>query len=90
MEYEFSEKVYKKLKRLKRKDYELFSLIKIKLEIFRIDEKRPSLRLHKLSGGMMESWSISINESIRMVFYYRNKRRVVFTNFGKHEEVYKR
>ncbi len=90
MEYEFSEKVYRKLKKLKRKDFGLFSLIKVKLEIFKIDEKRPSLRLHKLSGEMMESWSISINESIRMVFYYRNKDRVVFTNLGKHEEVYKR
>ena len=89
MEYEFSEKVVRKLKIIKRKNRKLIELIQLKLKIFELDERRPSLRLHKLGGAMKDTWSISINESIRMIFYYKDKNTVIFSDIEKHEEVYK-
>lgn len=90
MKYEFSLKVVRSLKKIKKKDKKLGELIVLKLKVFEIDENRPSLRLHKLSGGMSEMWSIAINESIRMVFYYKNKDKAVFIKIGKHEDVYRK
>lgn len=90
MEYELSEKVVRRLRKIKKKDKKLAEIVEKKLKIFEINEKRPSLRLHKLTGGMKETWSISINESIRMVFYYRDQDTVIFSDIGKHEEVYKK
>ncbi|PIZ63038.1 type II toxin-antitoxin system mRNA interferase toxin, RelE/StbE family, partial [Candidatus Roizmanbacteria bacterium CG_4_10_14_0_2_um_filter_39_13] len=29
------------------------------------------MRLHKLSGKLEDTWSISITRAVRMVFYYR-------------------
>lgn len=74
MKYEFSEKVVRKLKIIKRKNRKLIELIQLKLKIFELDERRPSLRLHKL-GGSDEG--------------YMEYLDVIFSDIGKHEEVYK-
>lgn len=89
MKIRFSEEVYKKLFRVKRSNPVLYRLIKIKLELFENNSNYPSLRKHKLSGGMKESWSISINRSIRMLYVEVNEGENYFFDIGKHEEVYK-
>lgn len=87
----FSPSFLKKLKKIKRKQPELFFQISSQLHIFQINPKHPSLRLHKLAGGQQESWSISVSMSYRLLFYYVSENQeisVVFFAVGKHEEVY--
>ena len=87
----FSPSCLKKLKKIKRKQPELFSQISSQLHIFQINPKHPSLRLHKLAGSHQESWSVSVNMSYRLLFYYASENQeisVVFFAVGKHEEVY--
>lgn len=57
-----------------------------KLEILLSNPKHPSLRLHKLTKD--EFWSISIDESIRVLVYFHNDKIYIY-HIGKHEEVYK-
>ena len=85
----FDTKLVSDLKKLKRGNKRLAELILKKMELFKLKQDLPSLRLHKLTGSMRDLWSISINESIRMIFYYVDENTVNFIDIGKHEEVYK-
>lgn len=89
MEVEFEKKVIRDLRKLKKRDKKLSELVYKKLELFKLRPDLPSLRLHKLSGSKGDSWSISVNESIRMIFYYESEDIARFVDIGKHEEVYK-
>lgn len=77
----------KKLDKVIKTDKLLAASIKQTLEKLASNEVYPSFRLHKLSGNQSSAWSISVNKSIRIVFYYVEDG-VVLVNFGKHEEVY--
>jgi len=92
MNVDFSPGCQKKLESIKHKDTVLFKLISKQLLCFQQQPNHPSLRLHKLKGNLDETWSISVNKSIRMIFYYRQvtgERRAVFIAVGTHKEVYK-
>lgn len=89
---EFSPKCQKILVRIKKRNESLFDKVEKQLLLFQTVPNHPSLRLHKLSGAQDDVWSISINMSYRLLFYYRQagkEKRVVFFAVGKHEEVYK-
>lgn len=91
MVIEFSPKCWKLLKNIKRNNPSLFTKFRKQLKLFQQTPNHPSLRLHKLSGKQDHIWSISIDQSIRMLFYFRqsnNAKGVVFFTIGKHEEVY--
>lgn len=80
------------MQKIKRSDLKLFAKIKKKLVLFEQKIHHPSLRLHKLSGGQRESWSVSVDMSYRLLFYYKqdkNQAKVVFFSFGTHDQVYK-
>jgi mRNA-degrading endonuclease YafQ of YafQ-DinJ toxin-antitoxin module len=79
-----------KFRELVRKNKRLFIKAQKRIEIFSLNQNYPSLRLHKLSGSMKGLWSFSVDESVRIVFYYKDRENVVFVDIGKHEEVYKR
>lgn len=92
MEISFSPKCLKQLQKVKRNDFQLFAKIKKKLLLFEQKADHPSLRLHKLSGGQKESWSVSVDMSYRLLFYYKqdkNQIKTVFFSFGTHDQVYK-
>jgi len=59
-----------------------------KLEIFIKQPYHPQLRTHKLSGKLKDLWSFSIDYNLRVVFYFVDKKRVIFENIGTHDEVY--
>lgn len=59
--------------------------IRKKLELLQINVNHPSLRLHKLAGGLF--WSISIDKSIRVLVIIQ-KEWVAVYHIGKHEDVY--
>ena len=47
-----------------------------------------SLRTHKLKGRLKNSWSISIEGNLRMLYRF-DADGVVFFEIGNHDEVYK-
>ena len=59
-----------------------------RLEIFRVNPLDARLRTHKLSGGLQEYWSFSIEYDVRVVFQFATKNRAVFQDIGTHDEVY--
>ena len=77
----------RKHKKLIKKNFKLRDNIKQKLQVFQKNQKHPSLRLHKLSGKKIEEWSISITDSIRVIFQYIPEG-IVLTDIGTHDEVY--
>lgn len=89
MRVEFSPDVLKFFKRTKIKNKGLASKIEEKLAIFVQNQNHPSLRLHKLSGSYNDRWSISITDSVRMVFLRRLDNTIYFVAIGTHDQVYR-
>ena len=91
MTVKFSSRCRKELKRIKQRNTVLFKRIEKQLTLFYKYPNHPSLRLHKLSGSQQEAWSISVDMSVRMLFYYHQsdgEKYVVFFSVGTHDEVY--
>lgn len=82
-----SEKVRHQLSDLKKKDAKLVDKVHKQLELFIADAKHPSLRTHKLSGKLGDSWSISIDRKIRFAYTMVNGD-AYFYKLGPHDEVY--
>lgn len=80
----------KKLKEIAFRNNKLFIRAQKRIEIFTLDQNYPSLRLHKLSESMKDLWSFSVDESIRIIFYFKDKETAILVDIGKHEEVYRR
>ena len=89
MEFLLSSSVKKELKRLKLKRPKLARKIQTQLKLFAESPKHPSLRLHKLKGQLGNSWSISIEENYRMIYYIKDAKAVFF-DIGTHDQVYKK
>jgi len=85
---EFSIKLLKKLQIISRKDKQLFDKIKKQLVLFQKDFHHNSLRLHKLKGELRNTWSISIDKKIRLV-YTEDQHSIYFFDIGTHDQVYK-
>jgi addiction module RelE/StbE family toxin len=86
----FSPDVEKRLKKLKIKNRKLYLQIEKQLLLLQQDHGHPSLRLHKLSGVLSKHWSISITDSIRMVYQIRDIDTFYFIDLGTHDQVYKK
>jgi addiction module RelE/StbE family toxin len=59
-----------------------------KMEQFQQDPFQPTLRTHKLSGKMKNTWSFSIEYDARVIFYFTDDGKAVFIDIGTHGEVY--
>lgn len=89
MNLSFSTEVITELKRIKRKQPQLFEKIQKQLKIFKENSKHPSLRTHKLKGNLQNTWSISIEGNVRMI-YTLKKKEALFFKIGNHDEVYRK
>lgn len=89
MNVSFSSETIKYLTDVKKKNPKLLKKIHKQIELFKENPRHPSLRTHKLQGKLSNSWSISIEGNMRML-YYISKNIVVFFLIGTHEEVYKK
>jgi proteic killer suppression protein len=89
MHIKLSPLVIKELIKIKKKAKKLKLRIQIQLQLFSINPKHTSLRVHKLTGSMNNVWSISITDSIRMVYRIINEETAYFVDIGTHDEVYK-
>ena len=90
MTAKFAISLQKELEKIYQKDKQLSARIEKQIALFEENPKHPSLRLHKVSSAMDNTWSISITMSIRMVYILLDERTAVFTNIGTHDEVYKK
>ncbi len=86
---QFSPAVKRKLKELQVKDKKLSQRIEKQLELFLKNPKLKSLRLHKVSLEVKNSWSISITKGFRMV-YTETEEEYYFYKIGTHDEVYRK
>lgn len=59
-----------------------------KINLFQDNPNHPTLKRHKLKGKMIEDWSFSIENDIRIVLTYIEDG-VLLVDIGSHDEVYK-
>lgn len=90
MRFKLSASVQKEINNYHKRNPELTQKIKKQLEAFSLNRLHPSLRTHKLSGKMSNSWSISINRNVRMLYALLPGGFAYFYMIGTHDEVYKK
>ena len=83
----FSPTFIKKLQIALKKDTMLYHAVKKQLNVFQANPKHPSLRTHKLSGNLKNTWSISITKKYRILYTVEDV--YYFFEMGTHDEVYK-
>lgn len=84
----FSENFQKKLKTIKRKNPSLLQKIKKQLLQFSKNPRHPSLRIHKLDGKLKNTWSMSVDMNIRILFI--DDVQYYFFDIGTHDQIYKK
>lgn len=83
-----SKNFIKASKKLTKNNLLIKEKIKKKIKLFTNNPKHPSLKLHKLKGKMVEDWSFSVENNLRIVFTYVEEG-VLLVDIGSHDEVYK-
>ena len=77
----------KKYKKIVKNKPRIIKIIEQKITLLQSNPQHPSLRLHKLTGKLTNSWSISIKSNLRIVFQYVDSN-ILLINIGPHDEVY--
>ena len=85
----FSPGIKRKLKEIQHQDIKLYKRIEKQLNLFLKNPRLKSLRLHKVSLEVKDSWSISITKSFRMI-YTGTDDEYYFYKVGTHDEVYRK
>lgn len=85
----FSPNVLKKLNEIQRRDNNLYKQILKQLNLLQQNPKLKSLRLHRITREVKNTWSISIDKSFRML-YTETETEYYFYKMGAHDEVYRR
>ncbi len=62
----------------------------VRVDLFIKDPFDPKLKTHKLSGKLKNLWSFSVENDVRVVFFFTDDKpkRAVFVDLGSHNEVY--
>lgn len=89
MDFSFSKELTNDLKKIKQKQPLLFKKIQKQLKTFNENIKHPSLRTHKLKGNLVDTWSISIEGNVRLIYTIKNNEAIFF-KVGNHDEVYRK
>lgn len=89
MDFSFSAELVSELKRIKQKQPLLFKKVQKQLKIFQKNIKHPSLRTHKLKGNLSNTWSISIESNVRLIYTIKNNEAIFF-KLGNHDNVYRK
>lgn len=87
-EIEFDIDLIKSINKICSVNAPLYKKIKKQLSLFQQNPHHPSLRTHKLTGDLKDSWSISVDRKHRLL--YREGKTFLFFLFGTHDEVYKK
>lgn len=89
MDFSFSTEVTSELKKIKQEQPQLFKKIQKQLKLFKVSVKHPSLHTHKLKGNLANTWSISVEGNIRLIYTVKNNEAIFF-KIGNHDEVYRK
>ncbi len=89
MDFSLTPEVADTLKKLKHKQPLVFKKVRKQLKTFKENVKHPSLRTHKLRGNLSQTWSISIEGNIRLIYSIKNNEAIFF-KLGNHDEVYRK
>ncbi len=89
MQYSFTPELLGNLKKIKRKQPQLFKKIQKQLLLFQKNIKHPSLRTHKLKGNLSDTLSISIEGNVRLTYTVKNSTAIFF-KLGNHDEIYRK
>jgi len=89
MDFSFSTEVTNELRKIKQKQPLLLKKIQKQLKTFKTNIKHPSLRTHKLKGKLANTWSISVEGNIRLIYAIKDKVALFF-KIGNHDEVYRK
>lgn len=85
----FGSDAKRKLREIQKKNIKLYKRVQKQLDLFLKDPRHKSLRLHKIKRrDNLKVWSISINESYRML--YEENDIIYFVDIGTHDKVYKK
>ncbi len=79
----------KRFKKFKKQHPELRDQYIKTIRLIGTDPAHPSLRLHKLKGGLSDFYSVSINMKYRIIldFIIRDDQ-IILIDIGSHEELY--
>lgn len=93
MKIAWTPKSLRAFKRLIRKNPQLRPLITKKLKQLEEDCFHASLRTHKLTGDLSDTWSCSIDYQYRILFEFiknteTEENTILLLNIGSHDEVY--
>lgn len=86
---QFSLDIKRELKEIQIKDTKLYKRIEKQLDLFLNNPRLKSLRLHKITKEVKNTWSISISKSFRML-YTETDTEYYFYKMGTHDEVYRK
>lgn len=78
------------LRKIKQKDKHLYARIEKQIKLLSENPKHPSLRIHKLTGKLNQSWSLSVTKSIRIVYVVLEKNSIYIAAIGTHDQVYRK
>ena len=85
MELRFTTSFEKEYRKIIRGNDPLKKKVAKQLDLLRLHTNHPSLRLHKLAGGLY--WSISVDASVRILLIMEKDWIWVY-HIGNHEDVY--
>lgn len=89
----FTEGLKQKITDNFRRNHRLIEKVEKQTRLFTENSNHPSLRLHKLTNTSEDTWSISIDRSVRMLFYYRennDEKVAIFFDLGFHDQLYRK
>ncbi|MDO8429291.1 MAG: type II toxin-antitoxin system mRNA interferase toxin, RelE/StbE family [Candidatus Daviesbacteria bacterium] len=85
----FSPDILKQLNQIQKRDRKLYKQILKQLNLLQQNPKLKSLRLHRITREVKNTWSISINKNYRMI-YTETDEASYFYDIGTHDEVYRK
>jgi len=85
----FSPDILKQLNEIKKRDSKFYKQILKQLNLLQQNPEIKSLRLHRITGKVENTWSISINRNFRML-YTETDDELYFYKMGTHNEVYRK
>ncbi len=89
MTIRYSREFERNLRKLKKANSSKLKLVLKKIRYFSENPNHPSLRFHRLSGGLKEYFSFSVGANFRIIFSWKSEEEVLFYKLGTHDEVYR-
>ena len=85
----FTESYTRRAQKFIRKHPELTDQYQKTLQLLEINPGHPSLRLHKIHGKFMDTYSVSINITYRIIIeFIIQESTIIPVDIGSHDEVY--